>query len=202
MGLEIRKVAAEWEPPTQDKRHVFHREDRIHPYTPNDDWKTWRPHYDEDWLSAWRKWQFERVLWHLKRPVVWLCTMMGIFWLKSYGWPRWDEGTYPDNNCDEPKWMAYRPKWSKKERTHLQLYETVSEGTPLSPPMPDIESLAKWCSENKGIWNSTDNMTYEDWIAFCRSGGWAPSLMITPGVGVETGVEFIVRTEKDKKDVL
>lgn len=200
MGLEIRTVKADWEPPTTQRKNFFQNR-KPHPYEPKDNWKQWNPHYDKDWLSAWRRFQIDRIIWYLKLPLIWIATMLGLFWMKSYGWPKWNGTSYSEEDS-EPNWLNYRPRWSNKERTHLQLYETVSEGTPLSPPMPDIESLARWCSENKGIWNSTDNMTYDDWLTFGRSGGWAPSLMITPGVGVETGVEFIVRTEKDKKDVL
>ena len=38
----------------------------------------------------------------------------------------------------------YRPHWADDERTWFQLYETVREGTPLSPPFPTKDMLKAW----------------------------------------------------------
>lgn len=39
------------------------------------------------------------------------------------------------------------PRWSAKKRTHLQMYETCSEGTPISPVMATAEELAHWLAD-------------------------------------------------------
>lgn len=195
MGLEIRRVKPDWEPPTEGRTNSSTRE-ASQRYSPDNGWEQWHPHYDTDWLSEWRRWQVGRIRWYLMRPLIWLATMLGMFYMKSYGWPRWCSESYAGDCGGPPQWQSYRPRWSDKERTHFQLYETVSEGTPLSPPMPDVESLSQWCSEKRDIWPGVGNMTYEDWLAFCRSGGWAPSLVSTPEHGLESGVEYVAREER------
>ena len=78
-------------------------------------------------------------------------------WLQ--GLLAWENGT--DNDRDEascryywdwsgppPNEESYRPKWSEQERTHFQIYETVSEGTPVSPIFADKQSLVLWLIKN------------------------------------------------------
>lgn len=37
-----------------------------------------------------------------------------------------------------------------EEATWLQLYESTTEGTPLSPPLPSVGGLTRWCWEHRG----------------------------------------------------
>lgn len=53
----------------------------------------------------------------------------------------WDEAK-PGEEKD------YMPRWKPEERTHVQLYETVSEGTPISPLFASDQELDKWIEEN------------------------------------------------------
>lgn len=48
----------------------------------------------------------------------------------------------PNYGCD------VMPQWPDSERTHYQMYEDVTEGTPISPVMEIPEELAKWLVEN------------------------------------------------------
>jgi len=43
-----------------------------------------------------------------------------------------------------PNPIYYRPYWPEESRTHFQVYETVSEGTPISPPLPSKEAVVEW----------------------------------------------------------
>ncbi len=55
-----------------------------------------------------------------------------------------------------------------------QIWETVTEGSPISPPMSSPESLANWMANNsKGL----DRLPYEAWLTFINGPGWAPSFM-------------------------
>ena len=203
MGLEVRRVAADWEPPTQTGNYTEVREELA--YRPELSYECWRPHHDQDWLSAWRAWQRRRVRWYAARPFIWLWTVLGLpGHMKRYGWPRWatyqsgeEEDGFRGYYGQEPEWYDHRPRWKDSERTRLQLYETVSEGTPLSPPMPDADALAVWLAEHTvGLWNGTDQMDYNDWVRFLEAGGWAMSFVVSPEHGVESGVEHAVRTAK------
>ena len=43
---------------------------------------------------------------------------------------------------------AFTPDWPDSERTHWQMYEQTSEGTPISPVMESPEALARWLVDN------------------------------------------------------
>ncbi len=195
MGLEIRKVIEGWEHPTnQDNSRLFGHRDRIPPYDPGAG-KQWQPVFDRDWASAMRGYIREWINWYVRALIAWPLATLGLLDLTSYSrlanpvrYGRFD-GTRPNP-------FYYRPRWRKRRRTHLQLYETVSEGTPLSPPMPNGEALAGWLAEQNSVWHGTDGMTKDEWLKFMARGGWAPSMVITPERGIESGVEFMVNEEE------
>lgn len=69
-----------------------------------------------------------------------------------------------------------------------QLWETVSEGSPMSPVFDTPEGLAGWMSapeRNRHNW-----VPFDTAMEFIKA-GWAPSLMVTPETGVVSGVEFV-----------
>jgi len=60
-----------------------------------------------------------------------------------------------------------------------QMWESVSEGSPISPVLTTPESLALWLSER------TDE-SFSTWMRFILGPGWAPSML-----NGKTGVEFL-----------
>lgn len=81
------------------------------------------------------------------------------------------------------------PNWPESQRTHYQMYETTSEGTPISPVMESPEALARWLVEAKASAGGSDTASYEGWLRVCR-GGYAPSMIIRGG-HVINGVDGI-----------
>ncbi len=81
----------------------------------------------------------------------------------------------------------YMPNWPEGECTHYQMYEDTTEGTPISPPMPDPESLARWLVDNNTSAFASDTASYEAWLNIVK-GGWAPSMVIIDGQ-IMSGVE-------------
>lgn len=73
------------------------------------------------------------------------------------------------------------------ERTHYMMYETTSEGTPISPAFETPEALAHWLADNGASANGKATATYEEWLLVCIE-GWAPSMMGIPGFGLLPGV--------------
>jgi hypothetical protein len=71
-----------------------------------------------------------------------------------------------------------------------QLWETISEGSPISPVFATPEGLAKWLSRSKS-WGACET-SYERWLAFLTGPGWAPSLVVENGE-VMDGVEAATR---------
>lgn len=70
---------------------------------------------------------------------------------------RWDAGERPDYAGPEHTTLSYEdwdgarpfvdeymPDWPMAERTHFQLYECVTEGTPVSPVFDSVEAMIRW----------------------------------------------------------
>lgn len=68
-----------------------------------------------------------------------------------------------------------------------QMWENVSEGSPISPACESKEALARWLADNAGKDTGTvDHASYEEWLATIEQGG-CPSMAMIPGVGVVDG---------------
>jgi hypothetical protein len=94
------------------------------------------------------------------------------FEIQSYGCP-----DFPFS--DPPKGAWY------------QLWETTSEGSPMSPAFETPEELAHWLADNKASSFGAETATYNQWIEFIRGPGWAPSMIVCDG-NVMSGVQGVV----------
>jgi hypothetical protein len=63
-------------------------------------------------------------------------------WLNDYG-DEWQTWTDEEDIESPPRADYYRPVWSE-EPTAYQMYETVSEGTPVSPVFLTVDELRAW----------------------------------------------------------
>lgn len=94
-----------------------------------------------------------------------------------------------------PEVKAQCEAWQRSEPPAgdgYQLWETVSEGSPISPVFSTPEELADWLVESPDYkWERNDSGTSrEQWLRFITGPGWAPS-MIACGGQVLTGVQAI-----------
>lgn len=151
MGREIRQVPANWEHPKNEQGF-------------------YRPLQDQDYESLASQWLIECVA--------------------------WQDGTHedlkaePDIKLDIPFYWEWageppnrehcRPKWTDAERTHFQIYETVSEGTPVSPVFASLDSLTVWLIEQ--------GYSKQAAIGFAKV-GYVPSMMVGPN-GIKTGINI------------
>jgi len=62
-----------------------------------------------------------------------------------------------------------------------QLWETTSEGSPMSPAFETPEELAHWLEDNKASSFGKETASYDQWLEFIRESGWAPSMVICDG---------------------
>lgn len=71
-----------------------------------------------------------------------------------------------------PERTYYRPRW-KQEPTHYQIYETVSEGSPVSPVFANLSDLEGWLVTQGYSESASRRFAAE---------GWCPSLTmhVTP----------------------
>lgn len=69
-----------------------------------------------------------------------------------------------------------------------QIWETTTEGSPISPVFATVEDLARWMAANEGG-------EYDSWMRFIQSGKTAPSFVVGPN-GVQSGVDYVAEGEK------
>ena len=102
----------------------------------------------------------------------------------------------------KPRAEEYMPEWPESEKTHFQMYENTSEGTPISPPMESPEKLARCLADTGASAFACKTATYEEWLATIRAGSCL-SCLIAPGKGLMTGPasqKFLEETRKETND--
>lgn len=72
------------------------------------------------------------------------------------------------------------PQWPAAERTHFMMYETTTEGTPISPAFASAEALATWLALTKASAFADFPASYDAWLATIEAGS-APSFLIKDG---------------------
>lgn len=150
MGREIRMVPPNWEHPKKQTLHGFD-------YQPMRD----RTFADEarEWLNdciAWENGTHEDCAKHKEKyPFYW----------------QWAG--------DPPDAEYYRPAWTE-EPTWVQMYETVSEGTPVTPAFATKEELIDYLVTHGDFWDQKrgdGGWKRENAKQFVEA-GWAPSMMV------------------------
>jgi len=63
-----------------------------------------------------------------------------------------------------PSKIDYMPDWPEQQKTHLMMYETTTEGTPVSPAFEKPQDLAKWLVDNNVPVFANMMATYEQWM--------------------------------------
>lgn len=154
MGREARRVPKNWKHP---KNYVSDLKPLHDNFT-----KRLR-----DWNEGYKKWQ------------------QGLYHSYAKDKPEWEpisdkykDMSYEEYNSERPQQEDYMPDWSDEERTHYQMYETTSEGTPISPVFATPEELATWLVDNNANAFAHQTASYEAWFRVCK-GGWAPSAVLS-----------------------
>ena len=77
--------------------------------------------------------------------------------------------TYAEYEGSRPDPQEYTPQWPEAECTHWQMYEEVTEGTPMSPVCASPEELARWMADHDDANGRGGTLlNYWDWLAFVR----------------------------------
>jgi len=159
MGREIRRVPPDWEHPTYTAEMV---RDLGKPAG----WVgTPVPLYDKVYAEAAKEWLAQAAAWargeHPDQQQYPEATARYLgYWEWSSGPP--DPGSYR------------RRAWTEAEATHFQVYETVSEGTPVSPVLDSRDAVRAWCVGASAFYT-------EAAAARFATEGWAPSLALMDG---------------------
>lgn len=75
-------------------------------------------------------------------------------------------------DADEPNYgIGVMPQWDEREKTHIQLYENTTEGTPISPvfAVSEIDALCSYAAEHCTTFGSF-RATAEQWKAMLWEG--------------------------------
>jgi hypothetical protein len=169
MGREIRKAPPNWRQPkwTRDdapEAHLVGRERTFHDETIKSAMASWLTEFDR--IRAGDANDFER---------------------KRYGAGDILANWIADNRAPHPAY--YRP-WEDAEATWFQLWETVSEGAPVSPAFETKEELARYLAEKGDFWDQhrgAGGWGIERARAFVAD-GWAPSMMVIREHGQTTRI--------------
>jgi hypothetical protein len=152
MSREIRRVPPTWEHPRDDTGRYIPLYDQSYGDAAlewMDGLAQWEAGYDPD-----RATMQQEIPWtaHRKRGT----SGQGgrCFYWESAGGP--------------PEPEQYRDSWTPEQATHFQVYETVSDGTPVSPVLATLDAVREWCI-SKGYSPAAAD-------GFVRD-GWAPLMV-------------------------
>lgn len=156
MGREVRRVPANWQHPITEDNYGRKRK---------------QPMHDVAYEAACAEWlaDFDRI--------------------RGGGADKWEIECYPNGVCEwaaentAPKPAYYRP-WKDEDATWFQVWETVSEGTPVTPPFATKAELIQYLAENGDEWDQQR----------CMEPDWARLWGGVPGVsawGIERARRFV-----------
>ncbi len=161
MGREARRVPANWQHPKISKPN----------YRTGMMEERYQPMHDRSFSDAMSEWYAE--------------------------WQAWERGERPngseeyenywDWNGGPPDPLYYMPQWPSEQCTHLMMYETTSEGTPISPAFKTPEELARWLVDNNASSFGGQTASYEGWLRVA-GGGWAGGAILS-AAGVQNYVD-------------
>jgi hypothetical protein len=97
----------------------------------------------------------------------------------------------PENE-ERPDRADFMPEFPEGTATGWCMYETTSEGTPISPVFETPEELAHWLADNGASTFASMTTTYENWLRMIKV-GWAHSATLRGDGAMESGVESIAK---------
>jgi hypothetical protein len=172
MGREVRMVPANWEHPARDPS--------CDPYRHGG----YQPMHDQTFAEAAAEWKASFAKWEAgERPSYYTDDGSGTEFWEYEGEP--------------PNRFYYRP-WADDEAVWFQVWETVTEGTPVSPPFATEGELIDYLAANGDFWDQKrclEPSSVALWnMEFGKSGWgreaaerfvkgkWAPSMVVQDGV--------------------
>lgn len=175
MSREIRRVPKDWKHPKKDgiDKPLFYSG------------------HHGDLAKKIAKWDEEEAQWKRGFRSDWDHPGKWILHEKTYDFKEWDG--------DRPDPADYMPDWLDAERTHLQMYETTTEGTPISPVFETPEKLARWLANNEASTFAGMTTSYENWLRMIGHGHSIGSMMTGGPEGPVSGVDVAAGVLKGHK---
>jgi len=98
-----------------------------------------------------------------------------------------EKQVYPQVNPPAIPLDACRQSWQETHYPGWQMWETTSEGSPISPVLESPEQLAHWLADNKASAFGSQTATYDEWLSMLGVGS-SVSAIYTPETGLISGV--------------
>lgn len=169
MGREIRMVPPDWDHPKVMRHYGREGYQPMRDQTVQEAFEEWQTKY-LNWLGG----EHDRII------------------------EKCGAADYPKNETYRAfcKWTGqppdpeyYRPDWPEESMTWFQVYETVSEGTPVTPPFATKEELIEYLVAHGDFWDQKrraggqSSMKCDPWEResaerFVNGTGWAPSMIV------------------------
>lgn len=166
MACEVRRVPVNWEHPKNEKDHYV-------------------PLLGASFKQCVTQWDEEAAQWEKG-------------FRRSFASDNWEPktadmtGSFADWDGERPEEKDYMPDWSDAERTRWQMYESVTNGTPISPVMESPEALARWLADNNASAGPHATATYNQWLAMIHAGSSVGSFAENRTTGeIINGVEAV-----------
>lgn len=178
MGREVREVAEGWEHPKGDRSP-----DSYNPMFESSDtfnYETMKKEWDEE-LEYLQRGEYKRY--------------DGTIEILE---PREADEMLEDHLRYPPNKAYYMPNWPAEQRTHIQMYENTSEGTPISPVFKkgEEEQMARWLADNGASAMGHQTASFEHWYSMITGSGFAVSGVISGGRFM-SGVEAVAEMNKE-----
>lgn len=154
MGREIRRVPPNWQHPTDNNGNFI-------------------PLLDRTYQDSMAEWQENSALWSQGRHLDQTRLPKQTAHIATYA--QWGE--------EPPQPHNHRPDFQEKPTWH-QVYETVTEGTPLTPPFETLEALANHLV-------NTGAATRDQATAFIRDGSTATFMMNGSSNPIQMGYQTL-----------
>lgn len=151
MGREVRRVPRDWEHPREPRGGLIPLHDGFNKRLAEWDEENakWQEGLRSDWKGGWKPLEENE---------------------RRMNFSDWDG--------ERPKQEDYMPDWPIEERTHYQMYEACTEGTPISPVMDSPEKLARWLADHEASAFGGQTATYEQWLGMIGEGSAFSAAMI------------------------
>ena len=137
------------------------------------------------------KWDDEMASWIKQRDT----------WNRNNGKPEgysYQEFTDDWNAGGPPPNFHYFHTWYDGPCTHYQIYETVSEGTPVSPVFETRKEMVEWLvGPDSDAWDSP--LTRKQALAFVDL-EYVPSALLVPGKGFVENYRTAEELDEEKKE--
>jgi hypothetical protein len=150
MGIQLRKVAANWQHPKDEKGNYI-------------------PLLEYRFSKQLAEWQEGKEKWEQG---------FSENWFPKENESKWKPKTEEENKMTWEEWTSempvkedYMPEWSEEEKTHIQLYENTTEGTPTTPVFKadELEKLCEYAAENCSTF-ADFKKTKEEWFKMLSDG--------------------------------